>query len=178
MFLALWRSGRPFGVLPFASRFGCKSFWVGRLISSSVIGKFSCLAIIFALSATMAGCARGIPDPGLDVDGSLKTSSVTPTENAASTLLPGLDKDALRDGETIAHAVSSVQFTGSPIAWENPATGSNGDITNVIEQRLQNGALCREFNALRTSYDGIRNYGGEICMNDAGIWRLTALNPL
>ena len=89
----------------------------------------------------------------------------------------GLETDTFRDGESIANAVSSVQFSGKSIPWQNPATGSTGDILAVNEQRLASGALCRNFTALRTSYDGIRNYAGSACMNDAGVWRLTAFNP-
>ena len=136
------------------------------------------MAVIFAGAAFLTGCARGIPDPGLNVDRSIKTSSVGDVSGSPLSNALGLDADTFRDGETIGHAVSSVQFSGKAIAWQNPSTGSNGEITGIGEKRLASGALCRDFTALRTSYDGIRNYIGSTCMNDAGIWQLTAFNPL
>jgi 17 kDa outer membrane surface antigen len=153
------------------------AFWVGWLVSSSRKWVFSCAAVIFAASAMLTGCAHGIPDPGLDVDRSIKTASVMEPAGPNLTNPLGLDSDTFRDGETIANAVSSVQFSGKSIAWQNPATGSSGEILGVNEQRLASGALCRNFTALRTSYDGIRNYAGSACMNDTGIWRLTSFNP-
>ena len=132
------------------------------------------MAVIFAGLAVLTGCTRGIPDPGLDVDKTIKTASVTEPAGPQFTNALGLETDTFRDGETIANAVSSVQFSGKPILWQNPATGSSGEIQAVAEQRLETGALCRNFTVLRTSYDGIRNYAGSTCMNDAGVWRLTA----
>ena len=153
------------------------AFWVGWLVSSSTRRVFSCVAVIFAGAALLAGCARGIPDPGVSVDRTIKTASVSEPFGPERPNALGLDTDTFRDGETIAHAVSSVQFSGKSIPWQNPATGSSGEIVAVSEQRLATGALCRDFAALRTSYDGIRNYAGSTCMNDAGVWRLTAFKP-
>ena len=138
---------------------------------------FSCLAVIFVVPATLAGCGRGIPDPGLDVDRSIQTASVMEPAGPEFTNALSLETDTFRDGETIANAVSSVQFSGKSIPWQNPATGSGGEILSVAEQRLDSGALCRNFTALRTSYDGIRNYKGVTCMNEAGVWRLASFNP-
>ena len=132
---------------------------------------------MFAALANLTGCARGIPDPGLNIDRSIKTAFVSEPFGPERPNALGLEVDTFRDGETIAHAVSSVQFSGKSIAWQNPATGSSGEIIGVNEQRMANGALCRDFTALRTSYDGIRNYGGSTCMNDAGVWHLTAFSP-
>lgn len=135
------------------------------------------MPVIFAIVASVAGCARGIPDPGLDVDRTIKTASVTELAEPQFSNPLGLEADTFRDGETIANAVSSVQFSGKSIPWQNSATGSSGEISAVAEQRLSSGTLCRNFSALRTSYDGIRNYAGSACMNDAGVWHLTAFNP-
>jgi surface antigen len=143
------------------------------LVSSSAKRCISCIALIFAGAANVTGCARGVPDPGLRVDRSISTSSVVEA-GAANVSNPfGLETEAYRDGETISNAVSSVEFTGAAIAWQNPATGSSGDITSVNQSRTAGGQLCRRFTALRTSYDGIHNYAGLTCMNDAGVWQLT-----
>jgi surface antigen len=152
-------------------------FWAGWVLSSSTKQSFSCVAVIFAISANLAGCARGIPDAGLNIDKSIKTASVS--EFAGPTLPNafGLETDTFRDGETIANAVSSVQFSGKSIPWQNPSTGSSGEILSVNERRMVSGTLCRDFTVLRTSYDGIRNYAGAACMNDVGAWHLTAFTP-
>jgi 17 kDa outer membrane surface antigen len=147
------------------------------VLSSSSRNSFSCVAVIFAAAANLAGCARGIPDAGLELDRSLTTASIAAPAAPDPSNPLGLEPDTFRDGETIANAVSSVQFSGKTIPWQNPATGSNGDITGVTEQRQASGALCRDFTALRSSYDGIRNYAGSACMNDAGVWHLTAFSP-
>jgi surface antigen len=161
-----------------APRWHCLcAFWVGWLVSSRHKRAFSCVTVIFVASANLAGCAHGIPDPGLDVDRSIKTASVMETQGPQLANTLGLDADTFRDGETIANAVSAVQFSGKSIPWENPSTGSSGEIIAVSEHRMASGALCRDFSALRTSYDGIRNYAGSTCMNDAGVWRLTAFSP-
>jgi surface antigen len=152
-------------------------FWAGWLLSSSSRKRFSCVVVIFASSANLSGCARGLPDPGINVDRSIETASVIEPAGEEFSNAIGLDTDTLRDAETIAKAVSSVQFSGKFIPWQNPSTGSSGDIIAVNEQRAANGVLCRNFTALRTSYDGIRNYAGSVCMNDAGVWRLKSFNP-
>jgi surface antigen len=147
------------------------------LVSSSRKRVFSCVIVIFAGAASLAGCARGLPDPGVSVDRSIKTSSLAEPVNTDVSTTLGLDDDTFRDSETIVNAVSSVQFSGKSIPWQNPSTGSSGEIIAVKERRAANGTLCRDFTVLRTSYDGIRNYLGAACMNDAGVWRLTGFNP-
>ena len=135
------------------------------------------MAVIFAATSCLTGCARGIPDPGLAVDTSIKTASVMEPAGPQFSNALGLETDTFRDAETISNAVSSVQFSGKAIPWQNPSTGSSGEILSINEQRIASGALCRNFTALRTSYDGIRNYAGSACMNDAGVWRLTGFKP-
>jgi hypothetical protein len=152
-------------------------FWVGWLISSSGKRFFSCVVVIFAVAAGLAGCARGVPDPGLDIDNTIKTASVMEPAGPQISNVLGLETDTFRDGETISNAVSSVKFSGKAIPWQNPATGSSGEILSIDERRLASGELCRNFTAMRTSYDGIRNYTGSACMNDAGVWSLKAFNP-
>jgi surface antigen len=151
-------------------------FWAGWLAVSSSRPVFSCVAVIFAIAANLMGCARGIPDPGLNVDATIKTSSLTETYGPVVPNPLGLDTETYRDGETIGHAVSAVQFSGKAVPWQNSATGSSGEILSVNEKRLATGALCRDFTALRTSYDGIRNYQGTTCMSDTGFWQLTAFS--
>ncbi|MGL4406317.1 MAG: RT0821/Lpp0805 family surface protein [Notoacmeibacter sp.] len=135
---------------------------------------FSCVAAILVALASLSGCAQNIPDPGLNIDQTIKTASIGQTPEPADSNVLGLDRDTFLDGETISNAVSSVQFNGSPIAWQNPATGSSGEIISVFDERLSAGTLCRKFEVLRTSYDGIRNYAGSTCMNTVGAWQLTS----
>lgn len=153
------------------------TFWAGWLLVSSAVPRFSCAIAIFALAVNLAGCARGVPNPGLNIDSTLKTASVNEPQTAEISNPLGLSDDVFRDGQTIGNAVSSVQFSGKPIAWENASTGSSGEILQVLEKRSANGTVCRDFAALRASFDGIRNYSGSTCLGHDGIWQLMAFDP-
>jgi hypothetical protein len=128
------------------------------------------------LTLLLAACAGTMPDPGLEpalVDPSV-TSSVP---GAGTEPLEAAAIDARLDGEVIGRVVSAVPFTGRPLAWENAATGSGGDVVSVSQRNGETGRICRDFSALRSSYDGLRNYGGTVCMDEAGRWLLTSFAP-
>lgn len=116
-----------------------------------------------------------LDDAGIDL--AANTASITPPSgkpvDGNNPLLASagtIDADAALDAGTIANAVTAVQSNGQPIAWSNPATGSSGMVHGVREYRSQAGMLCRDFTALRTSYDGVRNYSGTVCLTDRGSW--------
>lgn len=144
---------------------------------SSAASRFSCAIAIFAIAAGLAGCAHGVPNPGLNIDSTIKTASVVEPQATQFANPLEFSDDVFRDGQTIGNAVSSVQFSGKPIAWENASTGSSGEIVQVVESRSANGAVCRNFAALRASFDGIRNYSGSTCLGNNGVWQLVAFEP-
>jgi surface antigen len=157
---------------------GCRrAFWVAMRGSSSVLLRNSALAAGAFACSLLAACARNVavPDPGLDP---LATSAVPATTNPVLSSAGTTESDAELDAATIADAVTSVPFEGRPIAWANPATGSSGSVDAVTERRTEDGALCRDFTALRTSYDGIRNYRGTVCLTERGAWTLSRFDPV
>jgi hypothetical protein len=146
-----------------------------RRSSSGSFGKCGFAAVLICAAAGLTGCAAngGLPDPGVDP----LVTAATPTTPKLVEDDRARDKSAAQTDEnsdalTISGAVASVAITDKPVNWANPATGSTGFIHGVIESRRADGSLCRSFSALRTSYDGVRNYDGAICMSGAGQWRI------
>ncbi|RVC58285.1 hypothetical protein EN766_40725, partial [Mesorhizobium sp. M2A.F.Ca.ET.046.02.1.1] len=88
------------------------------------------------------------------------------------------DQDS--DQTTIGNAVSSAdikELGGQTVPWANAATGSRGAITELVE--LKDGGLtCRRFSATRESFDGVALYKGELCLAEAGGWRMQEFKPL
>ncbi|WP_292318625.1 RT0821/Lpp0805 family surface protein, partial [Mesorhizobium sp.] len=84
------------------------------------------------------------------------------------------------DQTTIGNAVSSAdiqELGGQAVPWANAGTGSRGSITELVE--LKDGGLtCRRFNATRESFDGVAMYQGELCIADAGGWRMQEFKAL
>jgi hypothetical protein len=131
----------------------------------------------------LQGCAADapLPDPRLDP---LVTKAVAAPDATAPFSTDALasagtaQSDEESDSLVMANAVAAIAPTGRPINWQNPATSSSGFIHGVTENRDPAGRLCRDFSALRTSYDGVRNYSGAICMDDRGGWRILRFDKL
>ncbi|TIV92094.1 MAG: hypothetical protein E5V74_27295, partial [Mesorhizobium sp.] len=52
-----------------------------------------------------------------------------------------------------------------------------GAITELVE--LKDGGLtCRRFSATRESFDGVALYKGELCLAEAGGWRMQEFKAL
>jgi hypothetical protein len=125
------------------------------------------------LSGLLGGCAAGVPDPGLTASASpidpLRTASIDGSAIGSNT---ALNPDLLLDAEAMGKVVSAVPYTGKALAWENTATGSEGEITSILDSGGNGRKICRDFSAFRQSYDGARNYSGKVCLDDAGHWAL------
>jgi surface antigen len=141
----------------------------------------ACAGAICAF-ALLQGCAADmpLPDPKLDP---LVTTSVSAPEGREAFATDALasagtvQSDEASDSMVMANAVAAIAPSGRPINWQNPVTGSSGFIHGVTEARNAAGILCREFSALRTSYDGVRNYAGAICLQDRG-WQILRFEKL
>ncbi|TPI73379.1 RT0821/Lpp0805 family surface protein [Mesorhizobium sp. B2-8-9] len=139
-----------------------------------VIASASVKAVVVTLALSLAGCgAGGFSLEKADVDRSIITSSA-PSSLAA----PAADKDS--DQTTIGNAVSSAdvkELGGQAVPWANAGTGSRGAITELVE--LKDGGLtCRRFSATRESFDGVALYKGELCLAEAGGWRMQEFKAL
>ncbi|MBZ9662086.1 hypothetical protein LB523_23845 [Mesorhizobium sp. ESP-6-4] len=139
-----------------------------------VIASASVKAVVVTLALPLAACgAGGFTLEKADVDRSIITSSA-PSSPAA----PAADKDS--DQTTIGNAVSSAdvkELAGQAVPWANAGTGSRGAITELVE--LKDGGLtCRRFSATRESFDGVALYKGELCLAEAGGWRMQEFKAL
>ncbi|WP_217573587.1 RT0821/Lpp0805 family surface protein [Mesorhizobium sp. GbtcB19] len=138
------------------------------------IASASVKAALVTLALPLAACgAGGFSLEKADVDRSIITSSA-PSAPAA----PVADKDS--DQTTIGNAVSSAdikELGGQAVPWANSGTGSRGAITELVE--LKDGGLtCRRFSATRESFDGVALYKGELCLAEAGGWRMQEFKAL
>lgn len=118
----------------------------------------------------LVGCAsRGMSLASALPDKSTITGSIGRTQR---------DPGQASDAATVRNAVSALDMSradgGTP--WSNPATGSSGVISSVVETTGGTG-LCRSFDASRVSYDGVRLFHGQACMDAAGAWALVAFQP-
>ncbi|MDG4893775.1 MULTISPECIES: RT0821/Lpp0805 family surface protein [unclassified Mesorhizobium] len=141
----------------------------------SVIASASAKAALLTLALPLAACgAGGFSLQKAEVDRSIITASA-PSSPAAPAVS---DQDS--DQTTIGNAVSSAdikQLGGQTVPWANAGTGSRGAITELVE--LKDGGLtCRRFSATRESFDGVALYKGELCLAEAGGWRMQEFKPL
>ena len=119
------------------------------------------IALLLA-SAALAGCGS-FKLSKADTD-SLMTSAVAPENKAGSSATP--------DQTTIRNAVSSAnldELGAAPLAWANVGTDSRGSVFDIAELRDKS-ALCRTFKGSRESFDGVRLFNGEACMDSGGGW--------
>ncbi|AZO59139.1 MAG: hypothetical protein EOQ55_20220 [Mesorhizobium sp.] len=141
----------------------------------SVIASASAKAALLTLALPLAACgAGGFSLEKAEVDRSIITSSAP----SAPAVPASSDNDS--DQTTIGNAVSSAdiqELGGQAVPWANAGTGSRGSITELVE--LKDGGLtCRRFNATRESFDGVAMYQGELCIADAGGWRMQEFKAL
>lgn len=139
-----------------------------------VIASASVRALVVTAALPLAACgAGGFSLEKAEVDRSIITSSAPSSPTA-----PAADNDS--DQTTIGNAVSSAdikELGGQAVPWANAGTGSRGAITELVE--LKDGGLtCRRFSATRESFDGVALYKGELCLADAGGWRMQEFKPL
>jgi surface antigen len=150
-----------------------------RTVSSLVRSIGSILMLLPAVLA-LQSCAGDmpLPDPGVD---RLVTQSVPKPAIVDGDLLASAGTtaaDARRDALLVCNLAASLPPGGRPVDWQNPDTGSTGLIHGLTEQRDSSGLTCRNFTALRTSYDGVRNYAGAICRAPEGGWRVARYDQL
>lgn len=135
--------------------------------------------MVFCTVSALSGCAMS----GFDLEAAMPdknsiTGSVAkpqPVETLATN-----DSSNLSDQDMIRSVVARLDFaqgTKKPVAWQNPATGSQGTITTVAEKNTDAG-LCREFETSREAFDGAALYRGQACMAQSGEWALTSFAPL
>lgn len=132
------------------------------------------IGLLTLLAGLAAGCSITSLGVGGKPDSTVVTGSITPPPAPAPQ-----DEDAA-DAKTVLDAVSSAaldDIAGGKIPWQNVATGSRGEIAG-IEERRQEGLVCRSFSSSRESYRGVALYRGEACLTPAGGWWMRRLDAV
>ncbi|WP_158284914.1 RT0821/Lpp0805 family surface protein [Hoeflea marina] len=112
------------------------------------------------------GCMRTGADP-------LSALSVDPI--STSTIQPlSMDAEMQADEAAIAEVIADAP-SNQPLPWSNPATGSAGVITTLVD-KTATGRTCREFRTSRHAFDGIALFMGQACRDREGEW-LVSLVP-
>jgi hypothetical protein len=129
-------------------------------------------ALLFVL-ASLSGCmSGGLDATQAEVDQKAMTGSLPSGQPA--------DPTRVSDETTIRNAVSAADPEAAqvqPLAWANAETGSRGAISK-LEERNEDGTLCRRFTASRESFDGVALFSGDACKGDRGVWYMRDFKPL
>jgi len=106
------------------------------------------------------------------VDNSLVTGSIRRSAPAAIAPQCAADSAAI-----LAQFIVLEQQNGRPAArlWENSAAGSRGVLSALGQPEERGGALCRQFQTTRESFDGSALYKGEACRYGRQPWALSFL---
>jgi hypothetical protein len=137
------------------------------------LGQARAAALLLGL-AFMSGCMGGSLDATqAEVDQKALTGSLPPSGQPA-------DPTRVSDEVTIRNAVSAADPDAAqvqPLAWANAETGSRGAISK-LEERNEDGTLCRRFTTSREAFDGVAMFSGDACKGDRGVWYLRDFKPL
>jgi surface antigen len=147
---------------------------------SSLVRSIGSVLVLLPAVLVLQSCAGDmpLPDPGIDriVTQALPKAVVIDGDVLASA--GTAEADARRDALLVCNLAASLPPGGQPVDWQNPDTGSTGLIHGMTETRDPAGSTCRNFTALRTSYDGVRNYAGAICRSGDGGWRVARFDQI
>lgn len=142
------------------------------------------LAIVGIAAFSLQACSmtgKGLDDASVGavaiVDSSATTMQ-TPFDSANDA--EGAERDRLLDEDTIRNAVTSADLKSlkdGPLPWANQSTGSSGVITEIAQTK-ESGQTCRSFTAVRSAYDGVTRYEGEVCLDRRSGWWTRLLHPL
>ena len=125
------------------------------------------------LMLVLGACAARGPDwNGVAVDP--MTTSAVPVQASAQS-----DIYELSDSKVIREALAALpegQSISEAIGWSNARTGSLGDIQSV-EERNDEGVLCRTFTTSRETFEGVSLYYGESCRSPSGAWWMRRFEP-
>ena len=119
---------------------------------------------VLALGAS--GCAiNGNALPEIADGKQLVTSSVVEKNK-----VEGIEKT---DAELIKSTVIAANRAATPLAWQNPETGSSGAIVAIDNFMGKHGQKCRGFKTSVANFMGISYYNGETCQIDGEQWVLS-----
>ena len=126
------------------------------------------LGILF-LAAILGGCVS---------DGDRAETTPSPILTGSIPVSPS-GEEAVSDQDVVQAAISRTAAdgtVGAGIPWANPATGTTGVISNVVEASVD-GRTCRRFQTSRHSFDGVAIYVGQACRSQDAAWQLIEFRP-
>ncbi|MCT4657338.1 MAG: RT0821/Lpp0805 family surface protein [Cohaesibacter sp.] len=143
-------------------------------ISNWQTGKAAARVIVIAGSCLLSACASlGFGGPETEID-------TTPTGSigSGSSLLAGI---APSDWQILLDTVGtldkqSIDKDEQAISWDNPETGSKGEITSVSSHKSVMNEECRSFKSSMHRITGVENVVGEICRDVKGEWQITGFS--
>ncbi|NKB52934.1 MAG: hypothetical protein GKR97_12035 [Rhizobiaceae bacterium] len=126
------------------------------------------LAVLALLSFAAGGCAiNGNSLPEITNGDQLVTNSVV--NKAKPDGIEETDAELIKS--TVVAAGTSRNVT--PLAWQNPETGSSGAIVAIDNFMGKHGQKCRGFKTSVANFMGIAYYNGETCQISGEKWVLS-----
>lgn len=128
----------------------------------------SIIAVVTVLSIGTSGCAiTGNSLPEIADGDQLVTQSVV--KKAKPEGIEATDAELIKS--TVVAAGASKDVT--PLAWQNPQTGSSGAIVAIDNFMGKHGQKCRGFKTSVANFMGIAYYNGETCQISGEKWVLS-----
>ena len=125
------------------------------------------------LALSLGGCATALPLPSMvsndDVTGSIPV--------ATSPLSATFDAEDWRRARAALGTALDPQGNGSPVSWDNPASGTKGLITPVGDAYAADDKICRAFLADIAGKALNQQLQGRGCRDRAGEWSVSDVKP-
>jgi hypothetical protein len=123
-------------------------------------------AVLVMVAVSLGGCAAA----GRASVGGYGTTGLIPVNAVATDMVDP------SDWEVVRRAVNDVpaDAVADRIEWDNPATGSTGNVVILGLPIDRNGTLCRPLATTVSDIRGIRRYSGDACLIN-GSWRLRGI---
>lgn len=143
-----------------------------------VFGFAVCALILVSGCTTSTSALDTRPTAAISIADSTPSIAPSPFEMRDASQ-DAAETDRLLDEDTIRLAVTAAnmkKLDDGSLSWANEATGSSGEVTNII-QRTESGQTCRTFEATRRAYDGVTLYNGDVCLDKRSGWWTRLMHP-
>jgi hypothetical protein len=122
--------------------------------------------ILAGVVPCLGGCSTAVPLPSFisreDVTGSIPSPP--------SPLSPALDAEDWRRARSALAVALDPQGNGAPVSWDNPASGAKGVFKPTGNAYVQDGRVCRSFDADIGGKVPARQVQGLGCRDKEGDW--------
>ena len=125
------------------------------------------------LMLALGGCASALPMSPMLAEDDVTGSIPAPSAPLSSTF----DAEDWRRARTALGNALDPQANGSPVAWDNPASGTKGLITPVGDAYAADDKICRACLADIKSSKLNQQLQGRGCRDKAGEWSVSDVKP-